>query len=82
MINKKKNELQLDNYSEIDSIISFLSSNKLSIVKLNHTLDTSIQTFTQYHGYFQLSKDASNLSIFNKKPLIKPNHIREMDQDA
>jgi len=82
MINKKKNELQLDDYSEIDSIISFLSSNKLSIVKLNHTLDTSIQTFTQYHGYFQLSKDASNLSIFNKKPLIKPNHIREMDQDA
>ena len=66
--NKRLNRKAEKNFGEINDIKDFLFQNKLTIIKLNHSVDTNIQRFTQYEGYFQLSMDFEELEIINKKP--------------
>lgn len=77
--NKRLNRKAEKNFGEINDIKDFLFQNKLTIIKLNHSVDTNIQRFTQYEGYFQLSMDFEELEIINKKPTDQPFHILQMD---
>ena len=58
----------MKDYQEIDRIKDFLLQNKISIIKLNHSVDTDAQRFTKFNGYFQLSTDMNYLEIVNKRP--------------
>ena len=41
----------MKDFHEIDRIMSFFKENKVIITKLNHSLDKSVQRFTQFDGY-------------------------------
>lgn len=58
---------QMKDDSEIENIHKFFKENKVTITKLNHSLDESVQRFTQFDGYIQL-KDDDELVIMLKKP--------------
>ena len=49
------------------------------MVKYNFTLDESIQNFTTYDGYIQLSSDGQELLITNKKVIEDQEYILEAD---
>lgn len=64
----------------MDRIISFFKSNKVTITKLNHSLDSSVQQFTQFDGFIQLDEDNDDeLVITLKKPSNKKEYILEAD---
>ena len=55
-----------DYQKEIETIIEFFQNNKIKIVKLNHSLNTSGSTY--YDSFIQLSKDGNQFEITNKVP--------------
>ncbi len=48
-------------------------------VKYNYGLDETVQNFSNFHAYFHLSDDESEVLIFNKKPKENPEYILEAD---
>lgn len=70
----------MKDFQEIDRIKDFLLQNKVSIIKLNHSVDTDAQRFTKFNGYFQLSTDFNYLEIVNKRPCDQPLHILQMNE--
>ena len=60
----------MKDFNEIDRITSFFKNNKVIITKLNHSLDKSVQQFTQFDGYIQMQDD-DELIIMLKKPTSK-----------
>lgn len=65
---------------EIDGIRDFLYQNKITLMKLNHSVDSQTQRFEYLSSYLQLSKDLDYLSIYNKKPIDQPIHILQMNE--
>ena len=61
---------QMKDQNEIERITSFFRNNKVIITKLNHSLDKSVQQFTQFDGYIQM-QDNDDLIIMLKKPTSK-----------
>lgn len=66
------------NYMEMDEITKFFKTNKVKIIKLNHSLDQSTQKATRYDGYLHLLEDET-FEIVIKKPSKNFKYILEAD---
>ena len=65
----------MNDYQEIPRITEYFQKNKLTMIKMSHSIDPSDATnLTQYNGYMQLSEDGLTLEIYTKKPIP---HIKE-----
>lgn len=69
---KNKKKASKVNRHEIEDIQDFFTQNKVKVVKLNHNIDLSIQRFSQFNSYIQLSTDNKCIEITNKKLVDQP----------
>jgi hypothetical protein len=53
----------------------YLQRNRIVCTKYNYSLDESVQNFSSFQGYLQLSQDGKHLSIILKKPIAA--HVDE-----
>ena len=78
-----KNVLIIDENRENEQIIpqtiQKMKTNRFAAQKYNYALDKSVQNFSSYACYLQLSQDGKDLLILNKKIIENPKHVLEAD---
>ena len=63
---------------QMEEILNFFKSHKIKMTKLNHSLDSSTQRFTQYQGYLHMMNE-NGFDIMLKKPINNNKYILEAD---
>ena len=69
----------MEDVDEINRIKKFFADNKVKIVKFNHSLDDSVQRFTQFDGFMQIDSETNYIKFTIKKPNNNPQYILEAD---
>lgn len=67
---------KLEDVNEIDRITEFFKQHKITVVKVNHEIDSGkdggdAANETQFNAYMQLTQDGSTLEIYNKRTILK-----------
>lgn len=76
MLKSKVGDSELE---QIDIQKWIFKNNKVSIKKYNYAIDDTVQNFSCFDGFLQLSEDEKYLIITNKKPVNNPEYIVEAD---
>ena len=66
-------------YKSLEVTKERLKNKRVKCHKYNHALDAIVQNFPCFAGYLQLSEDGKYLSLFNKKPIIRPSYVQDPD---
>ena len=69
-IDKSRAELE-----EILYIKHELSRKRIGGLKLNHSFQSIVQNFTNYHMFIEFSADMQYMTIINRKPVQDPENV-------
>ena len=64
---------------QIEVLKKVFKNNKIKIKKYNYAIDESVQNFSSFDAYLQLSEDETKFIVTNKKPVNDPEYIYEAD---
>ena len=70
-----------ENADEILQIKTYFIKNRIKCFKYNYALEDSVQNFTSFQGYFQLTEDGEEFKITNLKPVEKLQYMLEEDSN-
>ena len=74
-----RSKIAASELEQVEDLKKVFKNNKVSIKKYNYSIDDTVQNFSCFDSFLQLSEDEQYLIITNKKPVNNPEYIYEAD---
>ena len=78
----QKSKVAETELEQVEDLKRVFKNNKVRIKKYNYAIDDTVQNFSSFDGFLQLSENEKNFIITNKKPVDNPEYILEADPET